>query len=171
MFDYTQEAVDDYVDRLFKKLSERKMLSFTYIGLSDNVKGLECQSENFKHPFCACDIAQKKQEHILKYRDMGLYKLLVSISSPETINEYYQETLGKLLEYDKENGTEIYRFIKTYIACDGHQGKVSDTFFVHRNTVNNYVKKAEDIMDIDLSSWEGRAKLYIACLLEAFLQN
>lgn len=171
LFDYTQEAIDDYVDKLFKKLSERKMLSFSYIGLSDNVKGLECQSENFKHAFCACDIAQKKQEHILKYRDMGLYKLFVNISSSETINEYYQETLGKLLEYDKENATEIYRFIKIYIACDGHQGKVSDTFFVHRNTVNNYVKKAEDIMDIDLSSWEGRTKLYIACLLEAFLQN
>lgn len=171
LFDYTQEAIDDYVDRLFKKLSEKKMLSYTYIGLSDNIKGLECQSENFKHAFCACDIAQKKQEHILKYRDMGLYKLLVGISSPEAMDEYYRETLGKLLEYDKENGTEIYHFIKIYIACDGHQGKVSDHFFVHRNTVNNYVKKAEDIMGIDLSSWDGRAKLYVAYLLEAFLQS
>lgn len=171
LFDYTQEEIDCYVDLLFQRLSAKKMLSHTYIGLSDNVKGLECQSENFKHAFCACDIAQKKQEHVLKYRDMGLYKLLAGISYPETINAYYHETIGKLIEYDKENGTEIYRFIKIYIACDGHQGKVSDIFYVHRNTVNNYVKKAEDIMGIDLASWEGRAKLYIAYLLEAFLQN
>lgn len=171
LFDYTQEEIDRYVDLLFQRLSAKKMLSHTYIGLSDNVKGLECQSENFKHAFCACDIAQKKQEHVLKYRDMGLYKLLAGISYPETINAYYHETIGKLIEYDKENGTEIYRFIKIYIACDGHQGKVSDIFYVHRNTVNNYVKKAEDIMGIDLASWEGRAKLYIAYLLEAFLQN
>lgn len=170
LFDYSEEEVDEYVDHLFKKLSEQKMLSHTYIGLSDPVKGLECQSENFKHARCACDIAQKKQEHILKYQDLGLYKLLVGISNPEIMSGYYHETMGKLLEYDKENGTEIYSFIKTYIACDGHQGKVSDACFIHRNTVNNYVKRAEEIMGIDLSSWEGRAKLYVACLLEAFLQ-
>ena len=41
--------------------------------------------------------------------------------------------------------------------------------FIHRNTVNNYVKKAEEIMGIDLSSREGKARLYVALCVEDIL--
>ena len=112
---------------------------------------------------------QQKKEWVKAYHE-GKSVTEICASGKPSKNSLYK-WIKEYNGFITENGTEIYRFIKTYIACDGHQGKVSDTFFVHRNTVNNYVKKAEDIMDIDLSSWEGRAKLYIACLLEAFLQN
>lgn len=171
LIDYSNEEMDAFVNGLFKKLSAEKMLSLSYIGIGENIKGFEYQSENFKRAYCACDIAQKKGEHVLKYQDIGLYKLFANISDQEIMLEYYRDTLGKLIEYDRESGTEIHRFIITYIECNGHQGKVSEEFFIHRNTVNNYLKKAEEIMDIDLSSWDGRAKLYVAYSLESFLQK
>lgn len=169
LVDYTAEEIESYVNRLTKKLSAENLLKHSFIGIGENSKGLESQVENFKRAYCACDIAIKKGENILKYKDIGLYKLFASITDNEKLTEYYKDTLGKLIEYDRESGTEIYRFIKTYIACNGHQGKVSEEFFVHRNTVNNYIKKAEEIMDIDLSSWEGKAKLFVAYELEKFL--
>ena len=73
------------------------------------------------------------------------------------------------LQYDEKNNTEYETFVKMYVACDGHQGEVSEKCFIHRNTVNNYVKKAEEIMGIDLSSWEGKARLYVALCVEDIL--
>lgn len=72
-------------------------------------------------------------------------------------------------EYDEKNNTEYETFVKMYVACDGHQGEVSEKCFIHRNTVNNYVKKAEEIMGIDLSTWEGKARLYVALCVEDIL--
>lgn len=169
LIDYLQSETEAYIEKLFKKLSANKLLPVSYIGLGDNRKGLECQDVNFKRAYAACEIACKKKEHILKYGELGLYKLFVNIENAEVLADFYGDSFGKLMQYDHENGTDYHRFIKTYIECDGHPGDVSDKFFIHRNTVNNYIKKVEEIMDMDLQTWEGKAKLYVAYCMEDLL--
>lgn len=169
LIDYTKDNLDSYIDRIFKRLSADKLLSNIYIGVGDTIKGLDNQDINFMRAYSACEIAYKKQERILYYQELGLYKLLVNIGNAEVLADFYKDSFGKLIEYDKENGTEYHRFVQTYIACNGHQGDVSEKFFIHRNTVNNYVRKVEEIMDLDLMSWEGKAKLYAALCIESLL--
>lgn len=169
LIDYTQDEIETYVDRIFKELSTNKLLSKIFIGIGDNIKGLECQDTNFMHAYAACGIACIKQERVLKYQDLGLYKLLVNIENVDVLLDFFQNSFGKLMQYDKENGTDYYKFMKTYIECNGHQGYVSDKLFIHRNTVNNYVKKIEEIIEIDVLSWEGKAKLYVAYCIENML--
>lgn len=169
LIDYQAKELNLYLDSLFKKLSAAKLLSQIYIGVGDTIKGLENQDINFMRAYSACKIAGRKKEHILKYQELGLYKLLVNIGDKEVLTDFYKDSLGKLIEYDKKNGTDYYKFIKTFIECNGHQGDVSQKLFIHRNTVNNYVKKAEEIMGLDLASWDGKAKLYAALCTESML--
>ncbi len=169
LIDYTQEEAETYLDRIFKELSVNKMLPDIYIGVSDNLKGLENQESNFMRAYSACEIAHKKEEHVLRYQELGLYKLLVNIENAEVLMDFYQSSLGQIVKYDEENGTDYYKFIRTYIECDGHPGSVSDRMFIHRNTVNNYMKKIEEIMDMDLLSLEGKAKLYAAYCIDNML--
>ncbi len=169
LVDYTKEEADEYIDRVFKKLSAEKMLSDAYIGVGDSVKGLGNQEANFQHAFAACEIARRRREHILEYGELGLYQLLVNVENKEILTDFYRDFFGRLIEYDNENGTDYHRFLKTYVECDGHPGDVSDRFFIHRNTVNNYIKKIEEILGIDLFTWEGKAKLYAAYCIEDLL--
>ncbi len=169
LIDYTQDEAETYVDAIFKELSANKLLSEIFIGIGDNVKGLECQDANFMHAYAACEIACRKQERVLKYQELGLYKLFVNIENADVLLDFYQNSFGRIVKYDQENGTDYYKFAKTYIECNGHQGCVSDKLFIHRNTVNNYVKKIEEIVGIDLISWEGKAKLYAAYCVEDML--
>ena len=145
------------------------MLSDAYIGVGDSVKGLGNQETNFQHAYAACEIARRRREHILEYGELGLYQLLVNVENKEILTDFYRDFFGRLIEYDKENGTNYHRFLKTYVECDGHPGDVSDRFFIHRNTVNNYIKKIEEILGIDLFTWEGKAKLYAAYCIEDLL--
>ena len=169
LIDYTQEEIDAYIDRIFKELSGNKLLSDIYIGLGDNIKGMEHQNVNFMRAYASCQIARRKQERVLGYQELGLYKLLVNIENADVLEDFHNNSFGKLIKYDEENGTDYYKFIKTYIECDGHQGAVSDKLFIHRNTVNNYIKRIEEILDMDLLSWEGKAKLYVAYCIENVL--
>lgn len=169
LLEYTEAQVNAYLDKLFKKLSAQKMLSKAFIGVGDTMKGFENQEVNFRRAYLACEIAHKKNEHVMRYQEFGLYKLLVNIDDIEVLTDFYKDTLGKLLEYDEENGTDYYKFVKIYIECNGRQGDVSDKIFIHRNTVNNYVRKAEKIMNLNLNSWEGKAKLYVASCIESLI--
>lgn len=169
LVDYTQDEIEKYLDIVFKKLSAGKLLTEIHIGVGDNIKGLENQDVNFMRAYSACEIAGRKSERVLHYQELGLYKLLVNIGNTKVLQDFFKDSFGKLIAYDAENGTDYHRFIQTYIECNGRQGDVSEKLFIHRNTVNNYVRKVEEIIDIDLLSWEGKAKLYAAYCIEDIL--
>ena len=169
LINYTPEDLEQYLDSLFKTASAHKLLPLISIGVGDIVKGPENQDSNFMHAYAACKLASRKKERILYYREMGIYKLLIDNENTEALTAFYTDSVGKLKEYDEKNNTEYETFVKMYVACDGHQGEVSEKCFIHRNTVNNYMKKAEEIMGIDLSSWEGKARLYVALCVEDIL--
>jgi hypothetical protein len=169
LVDYMEEQLESYLDTIFKKLSAQRLLPHIYIGVGDNIKGLESQDVNFMRAYATCEIAVKKNEHILHYRELGIYKLLVNVAKTDALLDFYKDTIGKLIDYDNEYGTDYHGFIKVYIENDGRQGDVSEKMFIHRNTANNYVKKAEEIMDLDLMSWEDKAKLYTAYCIENLL--
>lgn len=162
LIDYTSNEVERFVDNVFRSLSANKLVPFIYIGIGDNMKGLEMQDNNFMRAYAACQIAVKRKERVLKYQELGLYRLLVNVKNIELLSGLYYDTLGRLAEYDRENGTDYGNFIRTYIECDGNKRQVSETLYIHRNTVNNHVKKIEEILDVDLFSWEGKSILYTA---------
>lgn len=162
LVDYSPQERQQFLSELVKKFSMEKILGHIFMGISDEVRGLRQQSQNFKKAFSACGIARKKKENILYYDDLGLYKLLVNVSDPQVTEEFYRETFGRIEDYDRENGTKLLEFLEVYIRCNGSPGEVSECCFIHRNTVNNYVKRIEKILGLDLMSWEGRAKLYVA---------
>ena len=53
-------------------------------------------------------------------------------------------------------------YIKKYIALDGNVLSVAKTFFVHRNTVNNHLRKVKDITGINPLSLDGKILFAIA---------
>jgi hypothetical protein len=169
LIDYSEKNLELYLDRFFKKLSAQKLLPGIYIGVGDAIKGLENQDENFMRAYTSCEIAAKQKKHVLRYQDLGMYKLLANVENTTVLTEFYKDTFGKLIEYDNENGTDLHKFIKTYIESNGHQGDVSEKLFIHRNTANNYVKKVEEIMNLDLMSWKDKASLYAAFCIESML--
>lgn len=169
LINYSAEEIEKYTDMVFKAISANKRVPYIYIGISDNIKGFETQDNNFMRAYAACRIAIKKNEHVLTYQELGIYKLLVNVKNNELLLEMYQSIMGKLLDYDKDNGTEYCTFIDKYIECDGSTRRVSEELFIHRNTVNNYLNRIEEILDMDITSWENKAILFTAHCISTIL--
>ncbi len=169
LVDYRQEELERYTDLIFKSISAIKLVPYVYIGISDNIKSLELQDDNFMRAYAACRIAIKRDEKVLRYQELGLYKILVNVKSNAVLSEMYQSIMGKLAEHDRENKTDYCAFVEKYLECDGNTKKVSQELFIHRNTVNNYIKRIEEILDMDISTWENRAVLYTAYCIRNIL--
>ena len=92
-------------------------------------------------------------------------RVLLGVEDPEISQEYYRQVLGPLLEYDKENGTDLTDVLRGYLD---HNGSVRDTaadLFVHRNTVNYKIAKAGDVLGMDLSRLKNRMQLMLGYML------
>ena len=162
LVEYTEEERRHFYDELFKMLSRCKLLSKTHIGVSPNVRGIKKQRVNFDCAYATNELAVKKKERILFYDELGIDKIIMGVEDKKILKKYFDDTIGKLKIYDEENESSLYDFLKKYLEGDASQKAVSEKMFIHRNTVNNYLKKIETILGINSMDLEQKAKLLMA---------
>ena len=107
LVDYKKEKIDQFIHD-FSSLAawrlgeDSKKLK---LGISQNIQGISKQEENLSKAIAAMFISGKEHK-VLYYDALDIYKLLVSIKDRNVLKECYQEIIGKLRQYDKENETE-----------------------------------------------------------------
>jgi len=65
----------------------------------------------------------------------------MSITDKEVFKDYYNDTLGELIEYDKNNDSNILEVLKYYLENNGSVQKTAEHFYVHRNSINYRLNK------------------------------
>lgn len=159
---YSGQEIREFFQLLFSDLQGCGLQQDVHIGVGDTIAGPSEQSENFRRAFAVSCLARKRREKILYYRELGVYRLLLGIRDEEILKEYYRDTIGRLREYDGINKTKMYDFLRVYLEKDGSPKAVSDTLFIHRNTVSLYEKKVMSILGINKMDQQAKTELWIA---------
>lgn len=96
---------------------------------------------------------------------MGLYKLLMNIDDEDIISDYLQNTVQPIINYDRDNNTDLMGVLRAYLENDGSVKETAQKLFVHRNTINYYLGKIKDLTGMDLSSLNVKTQLTTALML------
>lgn len=153
------DAERAYIEKLIHILRENLMIFVEYkismcVGkLNDTIYNL---SSNFRKLMPFLNVASKSETGVVFYDDMGIYRILSEVADKKILDETYSNTIGVLIDYDKRNGTNYTEYIKKYIDFDGNVLSVANEFFVHRNTVNNYLRKIKDITGVNPLTLDGK---------------
>ncbi len=123
-------------------------------------------SFNFKKLMSIKNLAVIKREDILYYDEIGMYEILLEVRDIKLLKNIYEKSLGKLIRYDAETGTDLARYIKIYIELEGNVQSVASKLFVHRNTVNNQLRKIREITNINPLSLDGKIMFSTAIKIE-----
>lgn len=70
-------------------------------------------------------------------------KLLLSVGDPEILRDYYNHTVGPLVEYDKVNNGDLTETLRNYLMFSGSIKETSERMYVHRNTVSYKLGKIQ----------------------------
>ncbi|OPJ59146.1 PucR family transcriptional regulator [Clostridium chromiireducens] len=159
LVNYSNYNVNNFVNTFFKNWNEP--LWKIHMGVSENKDGIKVQAENFNNAFTAMSMARKKNKEVIFYEELDIHKLLLNAKDKEVLKEFYNETLGKLEKYDKENNTDLVNFLFMYLQNNGSQGLVAEKQYIHRNTVNNQLKKIEKITGYNPSNLEEKLRFYL----------
>lgn len=173
--DYAQEKSQETVRRIFQKLcSFLRGKEEAYFCISRQVSGLRQMyrsyrtGEKMSDLLGKCQVPGEETEEagkLLFYKNLGIYKILLTLSDKEVMEEYLSDTVLPLYEYDSINQSDLVHVIRCYLA---HNCSVKDTaqeLIVHRNTVNYKIGKAEEILNKDLSDFQVRFELNLGFLL------
>ena len=162
LVNYSDHDIDNFLNTFLNSEQSVQKECKIHIGISKNQNGIEFQAENFNKALMAAEMAKKKDSEVIFYDKLDIYKLLINTKEKNVLKEYYNATLGILEKYDKENNTNLMEFLYMYLENNGSQSRVAEKQYIHRNTVNNQVKKIEKIIGCNLTNLNDKLRLYLS---------
>ncbi len=128
-----------------------------HIGLSEERTGLVGVPELYQQARAALLHAEAGDSRRAEYRQIGSDKLLCAADGA-VLRDFLEHTVGAILRYDREHGTEFGRLLESHIETDGSVASVAQRLGVHRNTVNYQLGRAKKVFSLTLDQTE-RAEL------------
>lgn len=159
LVNYGNYDIENFVNTFFKGWNKYSLK--VNMGVSQNRAGIKVHDESFNTAFTAMKMGIRQNKKVVFYDKLDIYKLLLNIKDKDILKEYYDDVLGKLEKYDKENNTDLMNFLDIYLKNNGNIQAVSEIQYIHRNTVNNQLKKIEKITNHNPLNLDEKVKLIL----------
>ncbi len=111
-----------------------------------------------------------EKKRVVFFEEIGIYKILSMIKETYLLETIVEETLGKLLEYDRHKSGALIETLEIYMKYDGSVRLVAEHLFTHRNTINYRVKKIREILQQDIDKMEMKFKIQLAFYVIKYLK-
>lgn len=131
-------------------LKNNKMQS----GLSYCFNSLKDLQRYYKQSLKAIEmgIHLNKEEVIFSYENYVNYHIMDICSKHENLKTFCHPAILKLLEYDRIYHTDFTHSLYTYLIYEKNQVETSKALHIHRSTLLYRIKKAEEIMNVNLKN-------------------
>jgi len=103
----------------------------------------------------------EKPGYVHYYDDIAVYDLLADVKN----NYRIHPGLCRLIDYDKNNGTNYVKTLAIYLRNYKNLSQTADELFLHRNTVLYRLKKIEEILQASLDNHNLCLQLELGILL------
>jgi len=140
-----------------------------HIGIGQNETGLPVLAKSYKQAASVLNMAAKNNWYKVYYKDLGIYKILLSAEDNDVLREIYQDVLGRLADYDRTYKTDYMDTLKCYLENDASVQAVAKLTYVHRNTINYKLGKIKEITGCNITGVEDRLKIMLAFKIKDIL--
>jgi len=116
------------------------------IGIS-NVRHITDRIDRIIHQaFWTEMVAEIEKAPMVFYKNLGVYKLIISDIHSYSLVEYMETYLGPLFE-DEEKDHELLHTAVEYILSKGDAVKTAEQLFCHKNTIRYRIGKLQEKLD------------------------
>ena len=99
---------------------------------------------------------------------MSIYSLISKIRSPRTLDNYINDKLGRLIEADNVQDSELCNTLRAYINNNCNSNATAEILYIHRNTMRYRLDKIEKILNVDLDNLSVCLELKLAFIIMDF---
>lgn len=107
--------------------------------------------------------------HIVKYEEMGLLRILATHSNIENFEQIIPPAVRKLAEYDKANNTEYLETLDILLGNNLNLSKTAKQLFIHYKTMLHRMNRICEIAEISLDNRQTRLDVELGVKLYMML--
>lgn len=105
------------------------------------------------------------------FDELGLYRLLFRFPKRNELEDFYRRTVGKIMENDEQEGSQLIATLEALVKNDGHMQKTAQSLFIHYNTLKYRLKRIAELTGQDWNKAEGRLNLHVGLKLRRILEE
>lgn len=161
----------DFGKRLEEKVKQRHSSYSLVIGIGKSYPILSL-SQSFKEAMEAMKIINqfKDTRKIVHFEDFIIYHLLNSVVDKNILKDFYENSVGKLENFDKKNNANLMQTLEIYFKCKGNISEAARMMYIHRNTFLYRVEKIKEILNTNLENSEELLELQIGIRIMNLLE-
>jgi len=96
------------------------------------------------------------------YEDLGIYRLLLTLKTSGYLEDYVNDYLTAVLDYDKKMESTLFATLCVYLECNGVKNETAERLFIVRQTLYNRLDKLETILGKEFMEPSNRLALEVA---------
>lgn len=123
-----------------------------FIGVGRPNMGLLGLQGGYQEAVRAYELGQNiwPKSKVFYFDDLGIYRLLGGNNNKRDLQIFVNETVGPIIKYDQQKGTELLKTLEIYFECKSNLKKVSEKMFTHYNTILYRLERITKITNSNL---------------------
>lgn len=101
---------------------------------------------NIREAYWSEKVAEIENENVKHYKNLGIYKLIVTHINSKGTEEYMREYLAPIFEEEDKDGDLLQTAIE-YVLAKGDTIKAAERLFCHKNTIRYRIGKLQEKVD------------------------
>jgi sugar diacid utilization regulator len=133
-------------------------------GLSDPHTGAVDIGKSYAEARHAADVGRLMPglPDVTVFAELGVHRLLAEVRDPSRLEGFARGVLGELIDYDRANGTRYCATLTAYYRQNSSLQRAAALLHTHPNTVAYRVRRAGEIIRLDLGSYADRLAVQVA---------
>jgi PucR family transcriptional regulator, purine catabolism regulatory protein len=165
------------LDRVQARLRQGKTgngdLPIFTAGIGRIAKDIQQIPQSYREAQQALDIGRRLfgEGNVHSFARLGIYRLLFHLYGHEELSDFYQETLGALLESDRHSNSALIETLESFFLCNGNLSETARTMHLHRNSLLYRLGRIEELLGRSLEDPELRLSIQIALKIRHILNR
>ena len=106
-----------------------------------------------------------RKNEIVFYDEIGFYRMLMSYENTAPMQQFANEVLGPVIQYEKKAHTQLMETMWAYFECDCNLQRTADKLFSHKNTVKYRLQRVEQLTGKSFTNRYQSQELYNALMI------
>ncbi len=164
------EMLSYFRDIILDVYAEEAKKQTLFMGVGIEVDSISNIYRSYRRARSAMRMAVYRHEPLVRFEEMGFYKILFSVNESEVIYSYADAVLAPLDALDSEK-IDYIELLQSYIQNDRSLEKTASDLYLHRNTINYRIQKLKTLLNSPLKTAEDLFPYQVALAIRDIQVN
>jgi purine catabolism regulator len=172
----SENSIFTRLERVHARMQQNKNGNYGSLysgGMGHIAKNLQNIPQSLREAQQALEIGRRLfgEGQIHSFARLGIYRLLFPLHDQDVLADFYQETLGPLLNHDSHSNNALIETLEEYFRCNGNLSETARAMHLHRNSLLYRLGRIEETLGRSLEDSELRLSLQIALKIRHLLKD